>query len=254
VGTGANDFMYPDASIASVPSFKGQYNPFSAWSFEHDCGLAFSGGQGGVAPQPVMYFIVKSTNLGSGRPNRYTVYQRDLPASAGGATLLKARARDGCCFLGDYVYWVGGGDFIGGPTGASTPTPHFFRMNIVPHLTSTGAAITIERLPDCPVSLEFGLLRADKYLNALLLVCDGGLFAYDATYGQWLNLTSQTAYPSSWTGAYGGYLPGSCLGDFVDAHAGATYRRFYWRPGSNDSWSYDSTNWAKFFSLKLTRS
>jgi hypothetical protein len=217
-----------------------------------DCGVIIAGGAGGDnTAMPKMWIVVPGSGVGSS-PQPYLVTERDMPASVSGASPAKLTGRDGCCFLGDYVYWVGGGETV-----SFSPTPHFFRMPITNHLSSTSAPLAIERLPDAPAPFVFGLLRADPYLNALLCVTDKGIFAYDVPGQTWIVVT-----PSIYVNEFNvpparGLLPSGCLGDFIDTRGGQSLRRFFFRSGVNQAWDYadqySEQLYMRFRSIKLGR-
>lgn len=233
VGTGSSDLIRPNAGV-NLYQFQNDYNGHQAWSGYLDCGVIVGGGAGGdnTALQKV-WIVVPSSGVGS-YAQPYSVTERQLPASVGGASPAKLNGRDGCCFLRDYVYWVGGGETL-----SYSPTRHFFRMRITDHLTNPNAPLQVERLPDVSAAFAYGLLRADPYIDALLCVTDLGVFTYDVPGQQWLVVT-----PAAYVAEYAGgpmkdLLPRGCLGDFVDTRGGQALRRFYWRPGLNDGWDYD---------------
>jgi len=233
VGTGANDLFNPIVSFW-VDGYKSSYNAHQAWSASQDCGVCISGGLGGdSAARQKMWIIAPSTAFGS-MAQPYVIYERTMPATAGGAAAHKQNGRDGCCFAGEYVYWVGGQE-----SNSSTMTSHFFRMRITPHLTSTNATLAIERLPDAPAAFSMGLLRYDPYSNALLCITSQGVFLFDIAAWSWANVTPQ-GYLNDYAAApTNGLLPRGCMGDFVDQRAGQAMRKIVWRPGMNHSWEYD---------------
>jgi hypothetical protein len=232
VGTGASDLIRPDAGVA-LYQFQNDYNGHQAWSKDFDCGVIISGGIGGDnTAQPKMWIVVPSSGLGS-FPQPYHVTERAMPSSVGGVSPSKLVGRDGCCFLGEYLYWVGGGESVSG-----NPTPHFFRMRIVEHLTSQIATMAVERLPDAPAAFKYGLLRADPYINALLCVTDRGIFAYDVPGNTWIVVTPSAYTAEFASGSAKGLLPYGSLGDFVDSRSGQAFRKFVFRPGLNDGWEY----------------
>jgi len=251
VGTGSADLIRPNSGV-SLYAFQNDYNGHQAWSGFRDAGVIISGGPGGdnTALQK-MWIVVPGSGVGSS-PQPYIVTERNMPASVGGASPSKLNGRDGCCFLRDYVYWVGGGETV-----TFSPTPHFFRMSIVEHLTNTGATLAIERLPDAPASFTYALLRADPYLDALLCITDKGIFAYDVPGKAWIVLTP-SAYLTDFTVAPAkGLMPSGCLGDFIDTSGGQTLQRFYFRSGINQSWQYadqySDQMYKRFRSIKLGR-
>jgi hypothetical protein len=276
-GTGATAIIYMDASVPfdvengdwdSINGSSAFYNAQQAWSDDHDCGVAISGGPGSFSggAQEIHLFVPSHAGINAtavSQSNPYTCYRKALPATVGGVEAGKSRGRDGCCFVGDYVYWVGGGDAALG-TGSSG---HFFRMKITPHLTSKTESLStgdgaIERLDDCPVSFSFGLLRFDPWTNALLLITDQDppIWAFDLTYPDdvgWVDVS-----PAGYTTTHfeDHNLPFGCLGGYVDVSGSTTLRKFYWRPGHAeegggfDIWSRnDPVRWNKFMSLKLKR-
>src|SRR5882672_1806913 len=251
VGTGAGDLIRPNSGV-SLYSFQNDYNGHQAWSGYLDCGVIISGGPGGdnTALQK-MWIVVPGSGVGSS-PQPYLVTERDMPASVAGASPSKLNGRDGCCFLGDYVYWVGGGETV-----TFAATAHFFRMRITEHLTNTGAPLVIERLPDAPAAFKYGLLRADPYLDALLCITDRGIFAYDVPGKTWIVVTP-SAYASEFNVAPAkGLMPYGPLGDFIDTSGGQSLRRFYFRPGINHAWDYadqySDVLYKRFRSIKLAR-
>jgi hypothetical protein len=245
IGTGANAILYADPSV----DFNGTtydyinggstlYNAHTAWSPELDCGIYIGGTPGtasGVVPN--IHLIVPSNSgvnaTAVSQGNRWTIFRRGMPATVSGVQPYKGRARDACCILGEYVYWVGGDDPDLSPGG---PTNHFFRMKITPHLTSKTVSLTgtgagaIERLTNCPIAFTFGLMMPEPYLNALLLITSLGIYAWDATYQQWTNVTPAT-YNSALFDNKG--MPFGCFGKYIDKTGSTTHRRFYWRPGYN---------------------
>ncbi len=254
VGSGSGDLFAPIGSV-DVYGYEATYNAHQAWSSKFDCGVCIAGGLGGDnTARQKMWIVVPSTGLGS-YAQPYAIYDRSLPATVGGVPAHKLSGRDGCCFAGDYVYWVGGGETL-----TSNPTRHFFRMRITPHLSTTNAPLNIERLQDAPGAFTMGLLRYDPYVNALLCVSDAGIFAFDLVNFSWADVTPQ-AYRDEFAPApTNGLLPRGCLGDFVDTSSGQTLRKFLWRPGMNHSWGYDygGTNtermYRRFRAIKLSRS
>lgn len=232
VGSGANDLIRPIGST-DAEQVRSSYNAHQAWSWTHNAGVLIGGGNGGDnAARPWVWFTVPSGPFGGPQP--YVMIRRDLPAQVEGAAPNKIGGRDGTTFLGDFVYWVGGTESL-----SPVATPHFFRMNIVPHLTSTSAPLAIERLADAPAAFRFGLLRADPFLNALLCVTDKGVFAYDPQNDTWSVVTPQRYLDDYAPAPTMGLLPYGPLGDFIDQRAGVTLRRFYWRPGMNHGWEFD---------------
>lgn len=252
MGSGANDLIRSVGSV-DVVSMQSSYNSHAAWSAQFDAGVAI-GGCGGCEKdaRPTIWMVVPGQGLGVS-PQPYAVVQRALPASVGGAAPNLSNGRDGCCFLGEYVYWVGGT-----ASGTTTNMASFFRMSIAPHLFSSTATLQIERLPDAPAAFKMGLLRADPYNNALLCVCDRGVFVYDVSGKSWIVVT-----PSGYTADYvkspaNGTLPAGCMGDFIDGAGGQTLRRFYWRAGRNGAWAFDGADTPpemtrQFRSIKLAR-
>lgn len=252
VGTGSTDLIRP-LSGADVNALQSSYNAHQAWSAQHDAGVVIGGCQGCEKnARPYIWICAPGSGLGIS-PQPYAVFQRSL-SSVGGVAPNLSNGRDGCSFLGDYVYWIGGTR-----SDTTEEVPYFFRMDIRPHLTNTSAALQIERLPDAPAGFKMGLLRADPYNNALLCVTDKGVFAYDVSGRSWIVVTP-SGYVSDYAGFPGnGYMPRGCLGDFIDVAGGQSLRRFYWRPGDNTSWSYDGTETnvdrmkRRFRSIKLER-
>lgn len=232
VGTGPNDLIQPLPGT-NITALTSSYNAHQAWSAQRDAGVVIGGCQGCEKnARPYIWICVPASGLGAS-PQPYAVFQRTLPSLVDGVAPNTSNGRDGCCFLGDYVYWVGGTK-----SDTTQEVPTFFRMNIAAHLTSTSAALQIERLPDAPASFKMGLLRADPYNNALLSVTDKGIFAYDVSGRAWIVVTP-SEYVADYAGApANGFLPRGCLGDFIDVSGGQTLRRFYWRPGRSSGWSY----------------
>jgi hypothetical protein len=253
LGSGANDLIRPlgDADNTGLPY---SYNAHQAWSKERDAGVVIGGCQGcEMNGRPWIWICVPAANLGIS-PQPYAVYRRTLPATVDGVAPNLSNGRDGCCFLGDYVYWVGGTK-----SDTTQEMPVFFRMNIYAHLNNTNATLQIERLPDAPAAFKMGLLRADPYNNALLCVTDKGVFAYDVPGRNWIVVTP-SGYLADYSGAPGnGYMPRGCMGDFIDVAGGQTLRKFYWRPGVNTAWTYDDSPTSvdrlkrRFRSIKLVR-
>lgn len=253
VGTGANDLFVPIGSVYAV-GYEGTYNAHQAWSGQFDSGVCIAGGLGGDnTARPKMWIVVPSAGLGS-YPQPYAIFERNLPLTVGGVPAHKLSGRDGCCFAGEYVYWVGGGASV-----SQTPTSHFFRMRITPHLRSDAAPLDIERLPDAPGSFSMGLLRFDPYVNALLCISSAGIYAFDLVGSSWADVTPQAYKDDYAPSPTDGKLPGGCMGDFVDTRLGQALRKFYWRPGINSDWGYDyggtSTDrmYRRFRAIKLAR-
>lgn len=253
VGSGSGDLFVPVGSV-NVYGYESTFNAHQAWSTQFDCGVCIAGGTGGDnTARPKIWIVVPSTGLGS-FVQPYALYERNLPATVDGAAPNKLIGRDGCCFAGEYVYWVGGGETV-----SFTPSRHFFRMRITPHLTSSSAPLEIARLPDAPAAFTFGLLRHDPYTNALLCVTDAGIFAYDLVNHAWADVTPQAYRDDYAASPTNGLLPRGCLGDFVDSRSGQTLRKFYWRPGMNHDWGYDyggnsaDRMYFRFRSIKLAR-
>jgi hypothetical protein len=249
-GTGATAIVYEQGTVE--PDWPSIYNGHECWSPDEDCGFIVGGGRSGYSGTwiaPYMYLIVPSHNgvnaTAVSQGNPYTIYRKTVPETVGGVTCNKIRARDSCCFLDGYVYWCGGQEDL-----TEVDTAHFFRMAIAPHLTSTSESLTtgagaIERLTDCPVSFNFGLMMADETLKALLVVSSQGIYAYDTLRSEWVDVT-----PGTYTTALfnGKALPYGCMGQWITD-------RFYWRPGHNTAWNEgDPANWQTIMSLKLQRS
>ncbi|MCC7404774.1 MAG: hypothetical protein IT288_10285 [Bdellovibrionales bacterium] len=253
VGNHASSLMAPLDGMY-VESYTSTYNAHQAFSQIHDCGICIAGGNGGdTSARQYLWIIAPSHRFGTYQ-QPYVIYRRDLPATVGGELPHKINGRDGCCFAGEYVYWVGGGTSI-----AVAPTPHFFRLKITPHLASTSAPLVIERLADAPASFVFGLLRYDPTLDAMLCVTNQGIFAYDVPKNTW-DVVTPPEYLADYAGTVTkGLLPAGCLGDWIGARSGQTFNQFYWRPGLNHGWDYDygGTNsermYRRFRSIKLGR-
>jgi hypothetical protein len=252
-GTGANDLMRPLDPNIQYP-FTNMYNAHQAWSKQQDCGVMIGGSPGGDnTAQQTLYMVVPSQGIGN-YPQPYVIISRSMPATVSGEPAHSLHGRDGCCFHGEYVYWVGGETSVN-----RNPKRTFFRMWMNPHLTSTSAPLSIERLPDLPVAAGWCLLRSDPYTDALLCVCDGGLFAFDVKGWTWTDVTPQ-GYLSDYAAApSNGKLPKGCLGDFINTSGGQTLRKFYWRPGIDHAWDYDDSGanvnrlYRRFRSIKLAR-
>jgi hypothetical protein len=255
IGTGTNDLMYPLTSFW-VEGFQSSFNAHQAWSAQHDCGVCISGGLGGdLLARSKIWIMAPSRGFGS-YAQPYVIFERTLPPSAGGAAPNKIGGRDGCCFAGDYVYWVGGSE-----SGyRSMETSHFFRMRITPHLTSTTQTLAIERLPDAPKAFQFALLRYDPHANSLLCITNVGIFAFDITNWSWIDVTPQGYRDDYAAPPTKGLLPYGCMGDFVESRNGRTLRKFIWRPGMNHGWDYDyggsnqERMYNRFRAISLTRS
>jgi hypothetical protein len=251
VGTGAEDLIRPNSGVA-LYQFQSDYNGHQAWSGYLDCGVIISGGPGGdnTALQK-MWIVVPGSGVGSS-PQPYVVTERAIPALVNDASPSKLGGRDGCCFLREYVYWVGGGATV-----SQAATAHFFRMKITSHLTDTNAAIEIDRLHDAPAAFKFGLLRADPTIDALLCVTDRGIFAYDVPHRTWAVVTPPAYENEFKVPPAKGLMPYGSLGDFIDASGGHTLRRFYFRPGVNHAWEYSDryqdVMYKRFRSIKLAR-
>jgi hypothetical protein len=252
VGTGANDLIRPNSGV-SLYQFQNDYNGHQAWSGYLDCGVIIGGGIGGDnTVQQKMWIVVRSTGLGN-FPQPYIVTERAMPANVGGASPSKLNGRDGCCFLRDYVYWVGGGENV-----SFSPTRHFFRMKITDHLTNANAPMVVERLPDAPAAFTYGLLRADPNIDAMLCVTDRGIFAYDVSGAQWIVVTPPEYVAEFAGGPAKNLMPYGSLGDFVESRNGQTLRRFFFRPGVNHSWDYATGAYAermytRFRAIRLGR-
>lgn len=238
-------------------------NPAQAWSSMLDAGVAIGGvpGGGDSNPAPYMWFYAPAKNYGV-TSKEYLFYQKTLPALVEGAQPYKVKTRDACCFVGEYVYWVGGST-LGNVGGVWIWDAHFFRMKVTPHLYSgnwnqsvadpmfSSGEGAIERLPDCPVSVELGLLRHDPHANALLLFGRGGTFIFDLRTLTWSADVTPSAYLATYSGK--GALPFACVGDYIDTQpSGQVFRKFYWRAGlSIDAATAD--NKKKWWSAKLQR-
>jgi len=253
VGTGSSDLFRTIGNV-NRDSYYASYNAHQAWSAQLDCGVLISGGYGGdMTARQRMWIIVPSSGFGT-YEQPYAIYERVMPTTAGGAAAHKINGRDGCCFAGEYVYWVGGNE-----SNTTTTTPHFFRMRITPHLTSTSATLMIERLPDAPAAFNMALLRFDPYSNALLCITSEGIFAFDVVTWSWAVVTPQ-GYRDDYAGApANGLLPRGCMGDFVEARSGQAMRKIIWRPGMNHAWDYDTGGtsqermYRRYRSIKLVR-
>ncbi len=238
VGTNAASIIRPGNNVAADgDGFGNHYNPHFAWSPQFDCGVRIGGAPGGGSgspPMPYMWFIAPSHLWGS-YPQPYLAHRKDLPATVDGTrTPWLHEGRNACCFVGPYVYWVGGGYPLG--VTPSMYRPWFFRCDVRPHLASTSPTTVnnIEVLPDAPFAHSFGLLMHDPYSNTLLLVCDKGVARFDLASLAWTTIT-----PAGYVSDYGGaqYLPYDCLGAFVDrvVATGEQKRQFYWRAGGTDN-------------------
>lgn len=253
VGTGPNDLMRL-LNTGSLYSFINLYNAHQAWSRQHDAGVFIGSSPGGDnSAQPTMYIAVPSAGIGS-YAQPYVVMTRTMPATVGGVPPFCMNGRDGATFHGEHVYWVGGEATV-----TRSPVPNFFRMRIGPHLTSTSATLSIERLPDLPVHAGWCLLRSDPDVNALLCICGGGIFVFDVAAWAWADITPQQ-YRDDYAGhPANGELPQGCLGDFIDSSAGTDLQRFYWRAGLGASWEYEGSDaivdrvHRRFRSIKLAR-
>lgn len=246
LGTDPQCLIYQDASV-DYTELAGMYNSHLAWSAQFDAGVCMGGGLGGDnTTKPSMWIIVDSRRRGSfAQP--YHVIKRSMPSNVGGAVPYKHHGRDGACFAGDYLYWVGGSESIN-----YTPTAHFFRMRFSPHLNSTSAPLDIERLPDAPTAHSYGLLRYIPMAGVLVLINAFGFATFDLTTWTWSSWSSLTSTYAAFFGSYG--MPANCNGDYVHTVGGALRREVAWRPGQGDNWSGAPGSIAtKYFKLRVTR-
>ena len=271
LGTNTNAIARPIGTLASDADLRiatTSQNPHQTYSAAYDCAIRIGGGQGGAGRNDQigqMYITVPSGPFGTfSQP--YVTFLKTMPATVGGAQPYKKNGRDGCCTLGEYVYWVGGEDF---PTeGNPVPRPHFFRMKFTEHLTSDSVSLTtgagaIERLTDAPCAgSNLMLLRADPVNNALVLWArdNPSIHVYDVTNSAWVNSSVLSALNTAYTAEYlsAADTPAGCMGDFIGVRSGTTLNTVYWRPGLPGLWGTDnSTNLAqrcaRWRSLKLGR-
>lgn len=250
LGTDSRCLIYQDASV-DYDELTGRFNAFACWSEQFNSGVAFGGGYGGGQPAAQsMWIVVPSWRRGSfAQP--YHMIKRAMPQVGGIDTAWKA-GRDGCCFVGEYLYWVGGNNPGTGVQTDGPPVPYFWRMKFTPHLNSTIAPLAIERLPDMPQADSYNRLSYVPMANVLVMVNSYGFHTFDLATSTWTTHATETAAYATVFGSYA--MPRNVNGDYFHSIGGTLQRKLWWRPGAGNNWdAFAGSLQEKYFSLGVTR-
>lgn len=252
-----------DTDPSSRQEYLDAFNPHNAWSADLNCGIRIGGSSGGASQNynvgPI-YFIAPSKNFAdtAAYPQPYVVWaRRDYPATVGGNSPVTFSGRDGACFAGEYVYWVGGSWF----NAPSSPQARnwFYRMKVTPHLVNRSASFSgegrIEALPLAPFAATLTVLKYDPFSETLCYITEYGIAVFDLATFAWTTIPSD-----KWSQYISNFLPNprdipfGNLGDFIDRVGVSTkevVRKYMWRPGVSDKFLNDAPGDPKDQSTKV---
>lgn len=263
VGATAFAYFNPSQFRAGFNEHIAYFNAHCAYSKELDTAVIIGGASSGgpIDPGKIRLSIfVPSGIINPSIVAPYSVIYRGVSSAEGegkasGRWAFFDEGRAGCCFLGNYVYWIGGEDPDIGTNPAGVKQRDLFRADVA-RIVYSSDPMTEPFVPEylglAPGNAFFkGALVADRYSNTLKLWHSGGVFLYDVTNNSWQTITTQlTEYNSTFGGSFYDFPHAA----FIDTRNGVVKRKTYWWGGwtTGDFTNFD-IKYSQVRSVKVTR-